>query len=96
MLWGFLFSIVIAIPAFLIDGYVITKLWHWFIVAHFGVANLPLSIAIGLSILISFVTGTYAEYTTTKEKAQFRNWCFFYFARPVFILLTGYIVSLWV
>ena len=37
-------------------GYVLTLLWGWFIVATFGLPALTLAAAIGMSLVVSFLT----------------------------------------
>jgi hypothetical protein len=48
------FSIVSLLSIY--DGFVLTKLWMWFVVPTFGLPMLTLPIAIGLALLVSFLT----------------------------------------
>ena len=38
------------------SGYVLSVMWDWFIVSHFGLKAIPIPIAIGLGLIISFMT----------------------------------------
>lgn len=40
----------------ILRGYVISKLWAWFIVAAFGVPGIGIAIGAGLSLLVSVLT----------------------------------------
>jgi hypothetical protein len=70
-------------------GFVATKLWLWFVVPHFGLAPLPLHIAIGLSALI----GLYHAYRPTADKDDkgFLS-IFFSLLLPALSLLFGWVV----
>jgi len=51
----FLGNIILGIISVVITGFVLSKLWFWFIVPVFALPELRLIEAIGLSFLISFV-----------------------------------------
>lgn len=84
---------LISIPLFALNGYVITKLWAWFIVPLFGLPLLNIPQAIGLDLVVTFLTFHQTVYNPEpqdkKEKIQRAAQ---HVARPIFILLTGYIV----
>lgn len=48
--------IPIAVVVLLIKAVVITLLWDWYIVAHFNVTELPIAVAFGISLLMSYLT----------------------------------------
>jgi len=50
-----LFAGLLAVSA-LINGFVLTCLWSWFIVPTFGLAELSLTQAIGLGLIVGFLT----------------------------------------
>lgn len=47
--------IIFAIPAALLNGFVIQKMWHWFIVP-LGIGDIGLAHALGLSLMIGYLT----------------------------------------
>lgn len=49
-------SLVISIPITIWQGFVLTKLWAWFIVPVFGLPALGLVPAIGLAAVITYLT----------------------------------------
>lgn len=84
---------VIAIPLFALNGYVITKLWAWFIVPLFGLPLLNIPQAIGLDLVVTFLTFHQTVYNPEpKDKKEKIQRGVQHFARPLFVLLTGYIV----
>ncbi len=52
----FVFTLVVAAVLSVWEGFVLTKLWGWFLVPHFGMAALPITIAIGISLIAAFLT----------------------------------------
>lgn len=49
--------LLISIPISVsIRGYVLVKLWAWFIVTHFGVAPLSVATALGIALIAGFLT----------------------------------------
>lgn len=50
------FGAVNTVIGAIIDGYVLVKLWSWFAVPVFGVPQISLAPAIGIGILVSFLT----------------------------------------
>ena len=53
---GMLFVVALAPVRIWVAGYTVMKLWLWFIVPAFGLPALTLANAIGLDILVSFLT----------------------------------------
>lgn len=51
-----LISLIISIPTSIWSGFVLTKLWLWFIVPVFALAPLAIVPAIGLAIVVSYLT----------------------------------------
>jgi hypothetical protein len=48
--------IVTAPIAALFNGWVLTKLWAWFVVAHFDAKPLPVGVAMGVSLIVGMLT----------------------------------------
>lgn len=54
--------VVYAVPAILLQAWVVTKIWGWYIVPAFGFAPLAMIYAYGLTILVCLIRpGSYAE-----------------------------------
>ena len=54
----FFVAMIILFLSFLIDGFFLMKMWLWFIVPTFPVAELPYAKSIGLAIFIGVVIKT--------------------------------------
>lgn len=52
---------------FLLDDSVLTKLWAWFVVTTFGVASLSFVQAIGVSLVVGYVTSHYNNYDPQRS-----------------------------
>jgi len=78
----------------IITGFIFTQLWLWFIVPTFHLQPLRIVEAIGIMFLFNYVT------TKPKKEAEQNFWTAFKFnmafivVAAVFVLLVGYIVSL--
>lgn len=80
----------------IIRGWVLTKLWVWFIVAPFNAAPLGVAQCIGLSLIVGFLTKESAH-CDDKRPAMKRFWAGMaqIFIDPLFLLLFAYVVSLY-
>lgn len=96
VLLGFASFVFVCIWASLLNGWVLTKLWSWFIVPVFSAPQLSIPAAIGLYLVVSFITH---QYIKDEEDEEFilktaRAFGFSTF-RPLVALLIGYIVKMW-
>jgi hypothetical protein len=75
------------------SGYVLSVLWRWFVVPWFGLAPLSVVQAIGLALVIGFLTHQHIkndyEDSTTELIYQIAMAIF----RPAFALFFGWIVK---
>lgn len=51
-----LINIILGIGTMFLRGWTITKLWSWFVVPQFGLKELALFTALGLSLLVDVMT----------------------------------------
>lgn len=89
---------VIMVYAYFANGYVLSRLWEWFIVTKFGLPTLNIPEAIGIATVVSFLT---TRYTNVKgnEKSSWEKWGDFLtvLVAPWITLLVGWIVySTWI
>lgn len=89
--WGLLISFIIAAPAYILEGWVITKLWAWFVVTQFGIAQIGIAEAVGLSTLLTLVTHPMPTVKNKDGSYEFSASFYWLFLRPLTILLVGYI-----
>lgn len=105
---GFIVAMVVGFGALaagfiydvLVSGFVIHKLWAWFVVATFHVAPLPILAAAGIALLIGYLTihlrgpeeacGVKPEVTLKQKLGHLAV----VLVRPWLILLLGFIITL--
>ena len=79
------------------SGYVLTILWGWFVVSTFGMPALQLAPAIGLAVVVGYLTHQYIP-KMPKEGSSFDQMAhsFGHMAlKPAMALLVGWIVKAW-
>lgn len=89
-------QIAVAAPMVMWRGYVLSILWVWFVVKTFGVEPLSLPSAIGLSLIVSYLTHQMdfrKDERTTAEK--FLSAMFAQTLWPALTLLSGWIINHW-
>lgn len=83
-----------------LDGWVLTKLWAWFVVPVFAVAALGIAQAVGLRVAASALTGVAHLANSKALRRPDRGWAgiaesiTISLLTPLFILLTGWAVHL--
>lgn len=75
-----------------LEGWVITRLWEWFVVPQFGVAQISIAYAIGLSLVLSLLAYTPSVTRAPGEEASFSAGFGVTFVRPLLALLVGWVV----
>jgi hypothetical protein len=96
-------TIALAVIALLItplgiiwSGYALTILWEWFIVSTFGIASLTIPVAVGIAIIINYLTKGYSgnepeDTRTSEEKIIFS--IVVAVLKPAFALLFGWVIT---
>jgi len=66
---GLLFSVMVAIALSMIwGGWVLTKLWEWFISPVFGIGNITIAEAAGMSLIVNlFANGNLSNQSSEDE-----------------------------
>jgi hypothetical protein len=82
------------------SGYVLTLLWAWFVVPTFGLPPLALAPAIGLAVVVGFLTHQYTPKAAKPDgDGQWHETgraVGHMILRPATALLVGWIVKQWV
>lgn len=91
------YSVLVAAAGYILTGLTISYLWAWFIVEHFGLAPLPIRTAIGVAILVGFVTLAHTDQPQDESKngstvEKIAQATVTALTRPVWPLVIGYIV----
>jgi NADH:ubiquinone oxidoreductase subunit 6 (subunit J) len=79
------------------SGYVLTHLWVWFVVPLFGLPALSLAGAIGVTLVVSFMTFQYQrnnkdDMTPGRRFGEVIGWITL---RPLLALTVGWVVKQW-
>ncbi len=89
-------TIILMVYAAMLNGWALAKLWSWFIVKTFELPALSIPAAIGLSMVVGYLTHQMSdkknedEYLETLVKGAVVAT-----VKPIFALLFGAIVKLW-
>lgn len=77
------------------SGYATSVLWGWFIVPVFGLDPLSIPAAIGISMVVSFLAKDVPDHEEGKPFADVMAEAVgVAIARPLFTLISGFVVSL--
>ena len=94
----FTVSILTIIYSTILNGWTFAKLWSWFIVSTFHLPTLSIAAAIGISIVVTYLTH---QTDLNKEKSEksfgeqlFTGFLFSTF-KSLFALSFGFIIKLW-
>lgn len=74
------------------DGWVISILWGWFVSSYFHLPPLSLAYAIGFMLIVTMFR---SSFTSTREDLDIEKIMVEIFM-PVFILVIGYLIHLFV
>ena len=96
--FGWICSYLILTPlSITFSGYALSVLWDWFVVVTFSTESLSIPAAIGLSLIVNYITYQYNEQQTDDTISQAERLgkaVFMAVARPCIALLTGWLVTL--
>jgi cytochrome bd-type quinol oxidase subunit 1 len=97
-IFGYVCSYLILMPlSITFSGYALSVLWDWFVAVTFGVESLSIPAAIGLSLIINYITYQYNEQESDSSISQSERLgkaVFMAMIRPSLALLTGWIVTM--
>ena len=79
------------------SGFALSILWGWFIVPTFGLTTLSIPSAIGVAIMLEYVTHQYQKKNSSDVEglAAFGDVIVQAMLRPAIALLVGWIVKQW-
>ena len=87
-------TLLLIIPAAIWGGYVLSILWGWFFVPVFGLPTLSVPQAIGISLIVGFLTYHY-QYEEDDEEVLLKR-IVGIFLVPLECLIIGWIVHLFI
>ena len=80
------------------SGYALSVLWAWFIVPAFGLPKLSIPLAIGLALIVSYLTHQLDNREKDNRTASevLVAGIATSFVKPLIVLLTGWVVKLYI
>ena len=69
------------------EGLVLKVLWGWFFVTIFGLPNITIATAVGISIVIGFLTNQYIQ----RDEEALVELAIYKLFNPLFALVMGFI-----
>ena len=81
----------------ILSGFAFATLWEWFVVPQFECKPLTIPIAIGLSLVVSYLTHQMSNKELDQEYGDLLLKSFSYsICKPIVALIVGYFVNLFV
>ena len=62
--------IILAILSMILNGWVLSILWSWFVAPLFGLPLLSIPVAVGIAITVKMLTHEYSDYTFKGKNAR--------------------------
>jgi len=84
---------VLLVVSTLLNGWVFSILWAWFIIPVFGLPALTIGQAIGLSMVVTFLTYQYVDNQKSDKETNYAV-IVLPLAKPFMYLAIGYVVKL--
>jgi hypothetical protein len=82
---------VVTFTIFILDGFVIWYLWDWFVVKALKMPEINIWQAMGLSMIVSYLTYHYYPHKREEQADIIAPFCHA-FVRPVIALLFGWLL----
>ena len=89
---GCIAAILVLPISILLRGWVLTKLWEWFVVPGFGLEPISIPIAYGLALVVTLLNPTLSEH----DSRDIWEAVIFSILMPLFFLAIGWVVAQWV
>lgn len=96
-LGGITLFLLILVGGPFVDGWVVSNLWHWFVVPFFKMQELPVVYAVGFALLVAEFTRRMAPNVKEEKEETWQKWVrvmTYVFFLPLLTLVTGYLVHL--
>ncbi len=86
-----------AVFSSIFNGYVLSVLWGWFMVPTFGVPELSIPAAIGIALVVSYLTHQMIDCEKEEKRtfgAEVTKSIIIAIVKPLFALFIGWIVNM--
>lgn len=94
---GVLYFLLLPV-SYALSGLALSTLWGWFVTPTFDLPVLSIPVAIGLATIVGYMTNHTSAEDSSRKKTKEENLSYILYAsfyaifRPLFALLTGWIV----
>lgn len=92
---AFVFFVIWGILSAILDGWVLKTLWNWFMVTTFGLVELRIASALGIALVIRYLTGAYGNQNIEGDNAlgMWLSGVFKQLIIVALVLVVGFIVK---
>ncbi len=87
------FFVAVMVGGSLLDGWVLSKLWAWFMVPIFHMPALSVPQSIGIALVIGYLTKQYSNAKEEDDPKKTRTFWALMLVKPFLALLIGFIVK---
>ncbi len=88
-------TFLVAVSGTILKGFVLSKLWGWFIVPYFSLPTLSVPLAIGVAATVSFLTLQHIPNNKKSEEDRAADAISSTLILPFVFLLIGWVVTFW-
>ena len=81
-----------SIGCFILSGYVLSILWAWFITSTFGLPALTIPVAMGIMVVVSYLTKQ-ADFNNQDREDYQKRVNVVMIVKPLVALVVGYVIK---
>lgn len=86
-------QLVYTIGCMILSGYVLSVLWAWFIVSTFGLPLLTIPVAIGITLVVGYLTKQ-ADFNNSDREDYQKRFNAYMIVKPLAALVVGWVVKM--
>jgi len=90
----FILGLILVVVSVIFGGFVLSKLWDWFMVYAFALPSISIPVALGISMTVTLITGAKESKDDMETCRDFFEKIIKIVARQAMFLLMGWIVYL--
>ena len=85
-------NLAYSIGCFILSGYVLSILWSWFITSTFGLSSLTIPLAMGIMLVVSYLTKQ-ADFNNEDHEDYMKRKNYMILVKPLGVLAVGWIIK---
>lgn len=86
-------NLAYSIGCFILSGYVLSILWAWFITSTFGLPALTIPVALGIMVVVSYLTKQ-ADFNNQDREDYMKRVNMLAIVKPLGALAVGYVIKM--